>query len=91
LSEIKGVNRLKFHEGKVEEFKRLSAQAMDIVRGSDERAPGSVDAPPRRSVKSGTDRRVGIRRRVLIREHGGRASHHRCPRTPPIVNDRSST
>ena len=32
MSEIKGVNRFKFHEGKVEEFKRLSAQAMDIVR-----------------------------------------------------------
>src|ERR1700686_4312077 len=35
LSEIKGVNRFKFHEGKVEEFKRLSAQAMDIVRAED--------------------------------------------------------
>ena len=35
MSEIKGVNRFKFHEGKVEEFKRLSAQAMDIVRAKD--------------------------------------------------------
>ena len=35
LSEIKGVARLKFHEGKVEEFRRLSAQAMDIVRAKD--------------------------------------------------------
>ena len=35
LSEIKGINRFKFHEGKVEEFKRLSAQAMDIVRAKD--------------------------------------------------------
>src|ERR1700693_1220761 len=35
LSEIKGVNRFKFHQGKVEEFKRLSAQAMDIVRAKD--------------------------------------------------------
>ena len=35
LSEIKGVNWFKFHEGKVEEFKRLSAQAMDIVRAKD--------------------------------------------------------
>jgi quinol monooxygenase YgiN len=34
-SEIKGVARFKFHEGKVEEFKRLSAQAMDIVRAKD--------------------------------------------------------
>ncbi len=35
LSEIKGVARFKFHEGKAEEFKRLSAQAMDIVRAKD--------------------------------------------------------
>jgi monoterpene epsilon-lactone hydrolase len=35
LSEIKGVARFKFHEGKVEEFKRLSAQAMDIARAKD--------------------------------------------------------
>ena len=27
--------RFKFHEGKVEEFKRLSAQAMEIVRTKD--------------------------------------------------------
>ena len=35
MSEIKGVARFKFHEGKVEVFKRLSAQAMDIVRAKD--------------------------------------------------------
>jgi quinol monooxygenase YgiN len=35
MSEIQGVARLKFHEGKVEEFKRLSAQVMDIVRAKD--------------------------------------------------------
>src|SRR3984893_330646 len=35
LSEIKGVARFNLHEGKVEEFKRLSAQAMDIVRAKD--------------------------------------------------------
>jgi len=149
LSEIKGVARFKFHEGKVEEFKRLSAQAMDIVRakdtgtlqyeiyfnedqsecvvyeryrdseaviehgthvghlneaifatgsvssellgepsaeltamiagsgvplfrpflsmqeqlaGFDERAPGSMDTPPHRSVRSETDLRIGIHR-----------------------------
>ncbi|HEY2313604.1 MAG TPA: antibiotic biosynthesis monooxygenase, partial [Streptosporangiaceae bacterium] len=28
-------SRFKFHEGKVEEFKRLSAQAIDIVRAKD--------------------------------------------------------
>jgi len=28
MSELLGIVRFKFHEGKVEEFKRLSAQAM---------------------------------------------------------------
>jgi quinol monooxygenase YgiN len=35
MSEIQGVGRIKFHEGKVEEFKRLSAQVVDIVRTRD--------------------------------------------------------
>ena len=35
LSEIQGIGRFKFYEGKVEEFKRLSAQSMDIVRAKD--------------------------------------------------------
>ena len=35
MSEIQGVARLMFHEGKVEEFKRLSAQVMDIVWAKD--------------------------------------------------------
>ena len=35
MSEIQGIARFKFHEGKVEEFKRLSAQAMEIVRTKD--------------------------------------------------------
>jgi quinol monooxygenase YgiN len=35
LSEIKGVARFKFHDGKAEEFKPLSAQATDIVRARD--------------------------------------------------------
>jgi hypothetical protein len=30
-----GIARFKFHEGKAEEFKRLSAQAMEIVRTKD--------------------------------------------------------
>ena len=34
-SEIRGVARFKFHEGKVEEFKRLCAEFMDIVRAKD--------------------------------------------------------
>jgi hypothetical protein len=29
VSELQGIARFKFHEGKLEEFKRLSAQAME--------------------------------------------------------------
>jgi quinol monooxygenase YgiN len=32
VTELRGIARIKFHEGKVEEFKRLSAQAMEIAR-----------------------------------------------------------
>ena len=35
MSELLGIARFTFHEGKVEEFKRLSAQAMEIVRAKD--------------------------------------------------------
>jgi quinol monooxygenase YgiN len=35
VSELKGIARFKIHEGKLEEFKRLSAQAMEIVRTKD--------------------------------------------------------
>ena len=35
VSELWGIARFKFHDGKVEEFKRLSAQAMEIVRTKD--------------------------------------------------------
>jgi quinol monooxygenase YgiN len=35
VSELQGIARFRFHEGKVEEFKRLSAQAMEIVRTKD--------------------------------------------------------
>jgi quinol monooxygenase YgiN len=35
MGEIQGVARFTFHAGKVEEFKRLSAQAMEIVRAKD--------------------------------------------------------
>jgi quinol monooxygenase YgiN len=35
VSELQGIARYKFHEGKLEEFKRLSAQAMEIVRTKD--------------------------------------------------------
>src|SRR5436190_15659108 len=35
VSELMGIARFKFHEGKLDEFKRLSAQAMEIVRTQD--------------------------------------------------------
>ena len=35
MTELLGIARFKFHEGKVGEFKRLSAQAMEIVRNRD--------------------------------------------------------
>ena len=35
MSELLGIVRFKFHEGQAEEFKRLSAQAMEIVRARD--------------------------------------------------------
>ncbi len=35
MSELQGIGRFKFQEGELEEFKRLSAQAMEIVRAKD--------------------------------------------------------
>jgi quinol monooxygenase YgiN len=35
VSELQGIARFKFHEGKLEEFKRLSARAMEIARTRD--------------------------------------------------------
>ena len=35
MGELQGIARFKFHEGKVEEFKRLSAQCLEIVRAQD--------------------------------------------------------
>ena len=35
MSELQGSGRFKFHEGNLEEFKRLSAQCMEIVRTKD--------------------------------------------------------
>ena len=35
MSELQGIGRFKFHEGQLEEFKRLAAQCMEIVRGKD--------------------------------------------------------
>jgi quinol monooxygenase YgiN len=34
-SELQGIARFKFHEGKLEEFKSLAAQCMEIVRTKD--------------------------------------------------------
>ena len=35
VSELQGIGRFKFHEGELEEFKRLAAQCMEIVRAKD--------------------------------------------------------
>jgi quinol monooxygenase YgiN len=35
MDEIKGIARVRFHPGKAEEWKRLSAEAMQIVRTKD--------------------------------------------------------
>jgi len=35
VSELQGIARCKFHEGGLEEFKRLAAEAMEIVRNKD--------------------------------------------------------
>ena len=35
MSELQGIARFKFHGGKLEEFKRLAAQCMEIVRTKD--------------------------------------------------------
>src|SRR5712671_291778 len=35
VRELQGIARFKFHEGKLEEFKRLAAQCMEIVRTKD--------------------------------------------------------
>ena len=39
MGELWGIARFKFHEGKLDEFKRLSAQAREIVRTKD---PGTL-------------------------------------------------
>jgi quinol monooxygenase YgiN len=40
MGELLGIARFRFHPGKVEEFKRISAQAMDIVRAKE---PGTLE------------------------------------------------
>jgi quinol monooxygenase YgiN len=35
VRELQGIARIKFHEGKLEEFERLAAQCMEIVRAAD--------------------------------------------------------
>jgi hypothetical protein len=39
MNELQGIARCKFHEGKLEEFKRLSAAGMEIVRTKDTGIP----------------------------------------------------
>ena len=36
MGELQGIVRFTFHEGKVEEFKRLSAECLEIVRANDD-------------------------------------------------------
>ncbi len=40
MSELLGIARFRFHPGKAEEYKRLCAEAMDIVRA---REPGTLE------------------------------------------------
>jgi quinol monooxygenase YgiN len=40
MGELIGIARFRFHAGRVEEYKRLSAQAMDIVRAKE---PGTLE------------------------------------------------
>jgi quinol monooxygenase YgiN len=40
MSELLGIARFRFHPGKVEEYKRLCAQAMEIVRANE---PGTLE------------------------------------------------
>ena len=35
MGELQGIVRFTFHDGKVEEFKRLSAECMEVVRAKD--------------------------------------------------------
>ncbi|MEY2470121.1 MAG: hypothetical protein QOF21_2819 [Actinomycetota bacterium] len=35
MSELQGIARFKFHQGKADEFKRLSAECMEIVRANE--------------------------------------------------------
>jgi quinol monooxygenase YgiN len=35
VSELQGIGRFEFHEGELEEFKRLATQCMEIVRAKD--------------------------------------------------------
>jgi len=39
MRELTGIARFRFHEGKLDEFKRLAAEARDIVRAKD---PGTL-------------------------------------------------
>lgn len=40
MGELIGIARFRFHPGKVDEYKRLSAEAMDIVRAAE---PGTLE------------------------------------------------
>src|SRR5262245_4902180 len=69
-AQLQGIARFKFHEGKREEFKRLSAQALEIVRTKDTGTLSTADRrrPPCNAPTAVLPPVVGAgpaRRRVL--------------------------
>jgi quinol monooxygenase YgiN len=56
VSELQGIARFKIHEGKLEEFKRLSAQCMEIVRSKDTGRRRASRTPAQGSLGEGHTR-----------------------------------
>jgi hypothetical protein len=77
VSELLGIARFKIHEGKLEEFKRLSAQCMGIVRTKDtgtlQSTSTSMTISPSASSSTGTGtrRRSSSTARTLAATSGG--------------------
>ena len=69
MGELVGIARFRFHEGKVEEYKRLSAEAMAIVRAKE---PGTLEY----SIYFNADETAAVvierfRDESALIEHGG--------------------
>ena len=73
MTELMGIARFKFNEGKLEEFKRLSAQAMEIVRTKDAWNAAVRHLLQRRSVRVRRHRAV----QGLRGGHGARSEPRR--------------